>query len=129
MRYLLFAFLAFGLLSCGPKKSEKLFEEVMALHDEVMPKIGELRKLETELTSQKEELLANDSTADVSNIDSKLTAVQGASNGMMDWMRGFKSDELDNMQESDKVAYLKEEKKKISKVNQDIKSVLGIEEK
>lgn len=47
----------------------------------------------------------------------------------MEWMRGFKADELESMSEEEKVAYLKDEKVKIQKVNQDIKNVLGIEEK
>lgn len=129
MKNLLLFLFAVTLFACGPKESETLYDEVMLLHDEVMPKIGDIRKVEKSLKAEMEQLIAEDSTADLSNLEANLAAAQNAGSGMMEWMRGFKADELESMSEEEKVAYLKDEKVKIQKVNQDIKNVLGIEEK
>ena len=101
----------------------------MFLHDEVMPKIGDIRKVEKSIKAEIAKTLAEDSTADVSHLDDQLVAAQSAGAGMMNWMRGFKADALESMDEDEKVLYLKEEKIKIEKVNKDIKKVLKIEEK
>ena len=129
MRNFLTLLFAVFLISCGPNESEKLYEEVMFLHDEVMPKIGDIRKVEKSIKAEIAKTLAEDSTADVSHLDDQLVAAQSAGAGMMNWMRGFKADALESMDEDEKVLYLKEEKIKIEKVNKDIKKVLKIEEK
>ncbi|MEP3388102.1 MAG: hypothetical protein ABJO02_07940, partial [Reichenbachiella sp.] len=80
--------------ACNTDKKEQqaLFEEVMLMHDEVMPKMGNLRALSAEL-SQKADSLALDSLVDYSskvnemrNLSKKL---KDANEGMMEWMRQY----------------------------------------
>lgn len=63
----------------GPTK----MEEVMAIHDEVMPEMGTISKLVAQLKP-----LA-DSTASGQEYDKAMKDLQIAHKSMMDWMAGF----------------------------------------
>ena len=69
----------------APKPNPQM-EKVMAIHDEVMPKMGTLGRLAGELKKAME-----DSTQVASHAKYKeaLTELQNANRSMMDWMRDF----------------------------------------
>ena len=79
--------------SCGPdqKAIEKVkYDEVMAVHDEVMPKMGVIRKLKSELRAKVDSLILADSLS--SGADDFLNSVNElelANESMMVWMRAF----------------------------------------
>ncbi|MDW3210234.1 MAG: hypothetical protein R8N23_10220 [Reichenbachiella sp.] len=110
--------------ACNTDKKEQqaLFEEVMLMHDEVMPKMGNLRALSAEL-SQKADSLALDSLVDYSskvnemrNLSKKL---KDANEGMMEWMRQYEQVE-EGTPHGEVMQYLLEQHKLIKKVRDDM---------
>lgn len=107
MKYILLTILfTMGLISCNQdvakskaSGSDQLYKEVMAVHDEVMPKMSQIHKLKKELRnhlesaeeSQKQEIL------------DQITYLQKADDAMMDWMHDLNVPE----DETAKAAYLK----------------------
>jgi len=115
----------FFLSACAPDKkesNEKLKEEVISIHDEVMPKMDELKKLQKEI-SQKSKDLAGDSIANSQQIE-KLNAIvadlDAAFEGMFVWMRQFKST-YEDMSPEEVEVYLLDQKIKVQEVNDQIK--------
>lgn len=111
---LLFALVAV-FASC--KEKSNLEAEVIAIHDEVMPKMGDMhvarKNLRKVLSSTEDEKLK-------SKIMEMISDLESADEGMMEWMNNWKVPE----NEPDKTAYLLEEKDKITKVKIDMISSL-----
>jgi hypothetical protein len=96
MKFLFIAFIALSLMvtNCGsPNKNseaaqkalaEERWEEMMALHDNVMPKMSEINKISREL--KKMENIPAELKAEVQDM---LTTLDKADEGMMSWMAGF----------------------------------------
>jgi hypothetical protein len=122
---LLFAALLALLTSCGEDKTqvEQLEKEVFAIHDEIMPKMGEIEDLKGELSTQlttMDSLLKSKPDAELEK--QKAAALQvtealsDADKGMMDWMHDYKSEAVKTMSVPDATKYLNEEKTKIAAV-------------
>ncbi|WP_230981496.1 hypothetical protein [Echinicola salinicaeni] len=115
------------MVSCGgASEQEVLKDEVIKIHDEVMPKMGELKSEEKRLIDLAEQYHLEDSV----NNNNKVEELRGlashlekAYDGMFVWMRQFKAD-LSEMEEEEAINYLNEQKEKVSKVNEDIKKAL-----
>lgn len=74
----------FLALSCAEKKpTDTRMQEVIAVHDSVMPKMGQIGQLISQLQP-----LA-DSTASDSRYADAIADLQQANTAMMDWMQGF----------------------------------------
>ncbi|WP_051287060.1 hypothetical protein [Algoriphagus mannitolivorans] len=122
--------LGFSLIfqSCGNSQidaNKKLREEVIAVHDEVMPKMGQLKSLEKSSLQMAEDL-ANSSEPDSARIvalKELATQLDQAYESMFVWMRQYDVEDGEKTPEEVK-AYLEEQMKKVSLVNQDIKSAL-----
>lgn len=97
--------------------NQKLYEEVMAVHDDVMPKMDDIYKLKRKL---KEELSSNNLDADRRKvIEDAIKNLDIASEGMMEWMRNFNP--LPDSAGQDKARdYLLAEKDKIQRVKDDM---------
>jgi|TARA_R110000868_G_scaffold52313_1_gene165438 hypothetical protein len=117
-----------GLLSVTSCKESKKAEEtsrmeqVMDIHNEVMPKMGTLGKLVGQLKPMADSLGAE-------SIEAKaMKDLQQANKSMMDWMQGFGNrfdyEETMNGKElsEEKEQWLKEEEVKVKKVKEDINS-------
>ncbi len=119
------------LVSCNQSKEHKhegsndtssdspnqaLYNEVMNIHDEVMPKMEDLYKLKKELQSQLENSkdLAADKKAE---LEKMITTLDSASNSMMDWMHNFNPipDSIDKEKARE---YLETEMERIKKVKE-----------
>ena len=111
----LIAFLAIGLFSCSDKA--QLEAEVMAIHDEVMPKMGDIHMAKKGL--RKVLAATKDSTVQ-SEIIAMINDLESADEGMMTWMADWKVP----AQEPEKTEYLKKEMEKITKVKNDMLSSL-----
>lgn len=114
---------------CNSEKIDKtnlLRDEVIAIHDEVMPLMGELRSLKKELKTKADGLVEQDSLEnaekihELRNIESQL---EYAFEGMFIWMRQYKEPE-ESLDKNDAKAYLTEQKVLVEKVNKDIKQAL-----
>ena len=104
--------------SCSEEnKVEKLKDEVMAIHDEVMPEMGSLMKLKNQLN---EKLVYFDSAdKKFSEINKAIHDLEVADEEMMDWMRNYKDPQLD-MEETEALNYLNSQKDSIIKVRKQI---------
>lgn len=96
---------------------DSLKEEVMFIHDEVMPKIGALRKVRRDLLMQADSLMESnpDRAAMLTSAADDLAA---ASEGMMQWMRAFDLT-YDTTEQAQRI-YFEAEKVKIQQVKEDM---------
>jgi hypothetical protein len=120
-----------GIISCTPKEDEveKLKQEVIAIHDEVMPKMGELRSNQKLLLAKEDEF--RDTEADSTERQAykqAALACDEAYEGMFVWMRQFDS-KLEGMDEEASLIYLQDQLVKVTQVNRDIKEALQEAEK
>lgn len=128
MKKILLVLCIASLISLTSCKEEKKTEEpsrmehVMKIHDEVMPKMGTLGKLVSQLKPMADSLGAE-------SIEAKaMKDLQNANKAMMDWMQGFgtrfDADEIMKGKEltEEKKKWLLEEEEKVNKVKTDINS-------
>jgi ABC-type oligopeptide transport system substrate-binding subunit len=115
--------LAFSLLilltSCNPdvSKSQALEEQVMNVHDEVMPKMTDLQSSKKEL----EMALANG--ADSTKVFEYLTQLDEADEAMMVWMDEYESP-AEDLKEEEKLTYLNLELSRIKDVKDKMLKVI-----
>lgn len=131
MKQLFFtAFLSLALLSaCKQEKktdeSPTQMEQVMAIHDEVMPKMGTLAKYTAELKAKV------DTTAMGQQYETAMKDLQEANKAMMDWMMGFgdrfDAEEILNGKElsQEKQAWLNEEEEKVKALKTQINTSIA----
>ena len=109
---------ALALMKCGPKKEKEdpekvLYNQVMDIHDEVMPSMGELNRLKRELTKKIEN--SPDMVEEKRReIEGTILLVDSASRAMMVWMREFNPEEYADKEELRD--YLEEEMKRVQNV-------------
>lgn len=122
--------LIFSLMIVSCKQEKKSTEDqaptqmetVMAIHDEVMPKMGKIGRLVGELKSKV------DTTAQGMAYEKAMKDLQDANKGMMEWMQGFgnrfDSDEIMKGKElsPEKQQWLDEEEAKMKAVKEKINS-------
>lgn len=104
-------------------QDEKLFDEVMALHDEIMPISTKLHGLQNSLKSILETPDSIPQGMTKEDIIETSMHAEKAYNDMMDWMRDFKIPE--NMNPQDKATYLQSEKSKLTKMKEESISALN----
>ena len=99
--------------------------QIIGVHDEVMPKIGQLMSLEKKALAQADSLFAQDSTAttDIEAMRSLAGQLNQAHEGMFIWMRQYSLEEEGKTPEELKT-YLDEQLVKVNQVNADIKAAL-----
>jgi hypothetical protein len=116
------------LVACesGKKQAEEkpLMDQVMEVHDAVMPKMGALMKTKKQLLAK-----ANSTADSALSIELKTLAqeIELANESMMDWMRNFDPD-FEGTEEEIK-DYLMKKKKGIEKVAEAMNSSLERGEK
>ena len=101
--------------------NQELYEEVMRIHDEVMPKMNDLHKAKTSMKTR----LAMPGLAEVERqqIERQIARVDSAAEGMMIWMRQF-NPIPDSAGEEEARAYLEQELEKVKEVKKDILDAL-----
>ena len=101
---------------------EKLYKEVMKIHDDVMPKMSDINRVKRNLKDQLEEgKIVNDQMKQ--KINASIDELIAAEDSMMDWMREFKAPK-DADPDEKVIKYLNEEKLKISRVSDQMLSSL-----
>ena len=125
--YWIYVFIVFiGVFSCTAREDEvsKFIDEVIAVHDEVMPKMGELRSYQKSLSAKAEELRSTASdTTSLRDLKQAANACEVAYEGMFVWMRQFDS-KLEGLEEEESLTYLRDQLVKVTQVNRDIKKAL-----
>lgn len=116
------------LTACvSPKqKEENLAKEVMAIHDEVMPRMGEVssyrRELKKRLDSQ-EFMFSPETRTERARMEQLILKLDSADRGMMDWMHNYNGGQ-DLYSHQEIMDYLGAEKEKISGVKIYMESTL-----
>lgn len=102
--------------------NQALYDEVMKIHDEVMPKMNDIYKLKEELKKQIAETpgLVEEKKKEIEGTIAKLDS---ASESMMVWMRNF-NPLPDSLGEEQAREYLENEMEKVKKVKEDIMEAL-----
>lgn len=103
----------------SPKqKEENLAKEVMAIHDEVMPRMGEIssyrRELKQKLKAQEFQFSA-ETRVERAEMERLIMKLDSADKGMMDWMHNYNGGQ-DLYTHKEIMEYLEGEKKAISEV-------------
>lgn len=105
---------------------QNLWDEVMAIHDEVMPKMGSMHQLTKALKNQWE----NNTELDASTKEDISIAIQeleAADEGMWDWMHNLK--QLKPLRESEShdaiLEYLKEQEQSIILVREEMNNSMA----
>ena len=93
----------FLLQACGPSLQDQNLElraQVIAVHDEVMPKMGQLKSLEKEAIQKAEELNGQDSTQSAKILELRTLAseLDQAYEGMFVWMRQYEAEDGDQQE-------------------------------
>jgi hypothetical protein len=98
--------------------TQKLYDEVMKVHDEVMPKMNDIYKLKEEL---KKEMADAPKMVEEKRkaIEVTITQLDSASERMMVWMRNF-NPIPDSLGEEKGRKYLEEQKVKVERVKEEM---------
>jgi hypothetical protein len=118
----------FMLNSCGPnleEENKKMREELLAVHDEVMPQMGKLKSFEKKANQKLEELNTQvpvDST-EVEKFKDLAVRLNSAYEGMFVWMRQYDTEDGEKDPITVKT-YLEEQMIQVTEVNQSIKNAL-----
>jgi len=110
-KYILFILFIGFFASCEEKAS--LEEQVMAIHDEAMPRMGEVNAAKKEMRAL---LSQTKDSATVAEIIDIIDYLDAADEGMYAWMDAYKLPQ----EEAKKKSYLQRELKKVNKVKLDI---------
>lgn len=119
--------LLFAVMACGGEKAahEAMKSSVLEVHDEVMPKMGQLMKLKKQLLSKAGEIAEND-TADgrITELRGLADELESAHQGMMTWMHQWSENAApytNGTAPSEEItAFYKAEQKKVNQVKADI---------
>lgn len=122
-RISIFVILASALFLASCKKgNQELYNEVMAVHDEVMPKMEDIHKYKKDFKAE-----INDTTniteARKAELEAVIMKLDSAGKGMMVWMREF-DPVADSEGEEKAREYLQKEKEKVTKVKKDMLDAL-----
>jgi hypothetical protein len=102
------------LMSCSKTedKQKKMIDDVMAVHDEVMPKMDEIMNLKSSLDSavrvSPDSLKARELYVNLDSADVK----------MMDWMEKYNPDQVKGKSADEVTKYYENEKNKITEVRE-----------
>ena len=112
-----------SLIACQKNAEDKqklMINEVMAVHDEVMPKMDDIMSLKSSLDS------AIKVSPDSAKAKKLYSALDVADNQMMDWMDNYDSESVKGKSQEEISKYFAEQKTKITEVK--IMTVKSIEE-
>lgn len=96
-----------------------LYNQVMDIHDEVMPKMEDLYNMKKDLQGKLETASADDKV----KLEQRIAKIDSASSLMMDWMHEF-DPPADTADQEQARAYLEGEMEKVKRVKEAIDGVL-----
>lgn len=109
------------------KQLEKLQDDVLALHDEIMPQMGELVALKEKLNSKNNALIAADDPEAAESVILNglvITNLDQSYENMMSWMRGFRKVDLSGDPSANR-EYLEEQMAKIQTVKSEVDEAIA----
>ncbi len=114
-----------GFSQTATTPEDSLFEEVMHAHDSAMPKMGPLKGMSAKFDAKVDSLKKAKSNPALQKEYAVLsTELKQASDHMNEWMENFVHDSAQNDPQK-RIEYLSSEKEKVTKVKDEIFSVLA----
>lgn len=107
-------------------EQQQAWDEVMVVHDEVMPKTADVNRLTAQLRTKVAALDSTQQETKTSMMDA-IQALERADEGMMSWMSEVQDPEIlrgENKTHEEIMRYLNDEKKKVGQVRDDIVTAL-----
>jgi transposase-like protein len=122
---LIFSMLVLACANPLIETNKEMRAQIIGVHDEVMPKMGELMSLQKKALAQADSLYAQDSTAttQIESMRSLAGQLDQAYEGMFVWMRQYSLEEEGKTPEEIKT-YLDDQLLKVNQVNAEIKAAL-----
>jgi len=129
-RILSLLILTFVLLTSCANENESarkaLLDKVLEVHDQVMPKMGDIMKYKKQLNTKIDELVeagAEENADQIAQLKTAVTSLENSHEGMMSWMRGFNSN-FDDKVEQEVMAYLDDQMTRIEAVAKETDAAL-----
>ena len=124
-KYLSLLIIPFLFSACN--QHEKIYDEVMEIHDEAMAKMDQIMELKTQLNEQVETLQADtlsDQSLKIDKMNSLVQNLEEADEAMMSWMREFHND-YEEVAKSEIMDYLEEQKERITDVGKQMNEAIA----
>jgi ribosomal protein L29 len=112
----------FSCSSSTERKEQAMRKEIMNTHDELMPKMNNIKELKIQLQENKELLLnenmqsATGGAMSEHQLDSLIQALDIAENSMIVWMENYNEFNEETFTHSQQMDYLRQEREKIEAV-------------
>lgn len=123
-------FILLVVVSCGGFDTKAKVDEVLDIHDEVMPKMGEVMNLKRKVL---EKAQAESDSIKVNELRSLAKDLDQASEEMMVWMREWSKNSQPHVNEEsdleDRKAFFAKEMEKVTKVKEDINNSIAAAKK
>lgn len=103
------------------KQIDSLQQEVMDVHDEMMPKMEDLKKMRDEASKLADSLKEEGDTMVAAKMDKARQALEKGQKSMMDWMRNFERP-ADTAKSGEVIQYLKDQEKKVKEMRDSMKA-------
>lgn len=117
--------LSFSACKSENKESETLLnQEIMKVHDEVMPKMGDINRMKRQLGAYKDEV-PDENAAMKDSLINVILLLAKTEDNMNDWMAGYKYPNPE-MKHNDMMKYLKGQQDTIKQINNDVFMTLAI---
>ncbi|OEK02254.1 hypothetical protein BFP97_12320 [Roseivirga sp. 4D4] len=130
-KVLSFVLVAIFTLSCGGGFDAKVEEgKILDVHDEVMPKLGEVMDLRRQVLAKATDLAeSNPEDEALEGLRSLATELEDARKGMMTWMYDWAKTKTPHVSgqstEEDQKAFFQAEMERVTKVKDDINSSIA----
>jgi hypothetical protein len=116
--------LTFGCKNDNKEAESKINQEIMAVHDDIMPKMGEVNRLKRQLSNYKDAVSEDDAETKDSLINAILILAK-MEDGMNDWMGNYKYPNPD-LSHDDMLKYLTGQRDSIKHLSDDIYLSIGV---
>ena len=131
MKRTFFLFLALGFVlsftACDNKDKEAetlLNQEIIKVHDEVMPKMGELNRMKRQIGAYKD-AVSDDNAAMKDSLINAILLLSKTEDNMNDWMNGYKYPNPD-LKHGELMKYLEGKKDTIKQINNEVFMTIAI---
>jgi DNA-binding ferritin-like protein (Dps family) len=133
----LMTILIFLSIACNPQRQkeiieaqtqrDRLYDEVMAVHDEVMPHMRDIRRYKEQIRD-KIQSMAREGVTDqreIQVLNNLIDQLESADDAMMGWMRAFGGRDIAQLDDEASIKYLEEQKQEIEKVKKEMETALS----
>ena len=121
---LFLATLAFGCKNDDKEAETKINQEIMSVHDDIMPKMGNMNHLKMQLASYKD-IVSDDNAALKDSLINGILMLSKMEDNMMDWMGNYKYPNPDATHEQN-MTYLTGQRDSVKQLSNDIYMALAV---